>query len=477
MGGSGSGCRLQTECDILVKWRLAISFITFTLAVLLVQDIPLAQYFRGVEEARIVTQLERDGFVLASTSQEALESPSIASMETLQDAIDRYQISNNARILVTDKVGLVLADSASPGLVGESIYRHKGIQASIDGVIATGKEFTADNTKRLYVAVPIIHGDSLYGVVLSTYPLDAINSRVLRRISIIAAAGGLALVLAAFIAILFARGITRRLDRLRATTVDFAMGDLTARADQDKGDSEIRSLAESFNTMADRIARLFEQQRAFAADASHQLRTPLTALQLRLEDARSLIDEDPKLASLRLDAAVAESERLQALIEGLLVLSRADAKNYPDSQVFDLSEVARERCEGWAALAAESDIGMSITCPQQALVRAVPNALEQVIDNYVDNALAMAPPHSSISIVVVPGAKFTSLHVKDDGPGLDNQDLERAFNRFWRGRSDSTGSGLGLAIVERLVVASGGQVRLTNRIPHGLDAQADFPTA
>lgn len=459
-----------------MKWRLAVSFITFTLAVLLVQDIPLANYLRGIEEGRVITQLERDGFVLASTAQEVLEEESDATLETVQDAIDRYHISNNARILITDRLGEVLADSSMPGLVGQSIYGHRGIQESLGGVIATGKESAGDNSKRLYVAVPIIHGAELYGVVLSTYPLETINAEVRKRVSVIAIVGGVSLLLAAILALLFARGVTRQIDRLRATTADFAMGDLTARADETKGDSEIKTLAQSFNTMADRLARLFDQQRAFAADASHQLRTPLTALQLRLEDAVDLISQNPAIAAARLEAAVAEAERLQTIIEGLLALSRADAKTYPEAQTFDLAQIARERCESWAALAAESQVSIQVDTPEHALVRAVPNALEQIIDNYIDNALAIAPDGSTISVIVEAGPTVTSLHVLDEGPGLPEQDLDRAFNRFWRARSDAEGSGLGLAIVEKLVEVSGGRAQLSNRAPHGLDAQAQFQT-
>ena len=162
----------------------------------------------------------------------------------------------------------------------------------------------------------------------------------------------------------------------------------------------IRSLSNSFNTMADQISRLFEQQRAFASDASHQLRTPLTALQLRLENASDTVGDDPKLASERIDSAIEEAERLQMIIEGLLVLSRADATTIPELVVVDLAEVARERVAGWQALADEHGVSVTVSTPASARVRAIDGAIEQVIDNFIDNALSVSPDGSHIRVVV-----------------------------------------------------------------------------
>ena len=197
-----------------------------------------------------------------------------------------------------------------------------------------------------------------------------------------------------------------------------------------------------------------------------------------LEAAQDIVESDPAEASLRIEAALEEAQRLQMIIEGLLVLSRADSNSYPDIQRINLSEIAQERTESWAALADDSGVTVRLRAPSTACwVRAVPNVLEQVIDNYVDNALSVAPQDSTIEIRIERGPRLTTLHVCDEGPGLPEQDLERAFHRFWRGRSDSSGTGLGLAIVDRLVAVSGGRVRLTNRSPHGLDAQAEFLNA
>lgn len=228
--------------------------------------------------------------------------------------------------------------------------------------------------------------------------------------------------------------------------------------------------------MADQIEKLIAQQRAFAGDASHQLRTPLTALQLRLERVSELLDEDPKAAADRLDAAMVETDRLQRLVEGLLVLSRSESKAVVTDE-HDAVQIAKERAQNWDALAAEQDVKIALELPEIALVNCVPGAIEQVIDNYVDNALEVVPAGSTITVAISVGEEFTKISVLDEGPGLPEADLTKAFNRFWRARSDAHGSGLGLAIVDRLADASGGMAQLVNRPEGGLEASVEFPSA
>jgi signal transduction histidine kinase len=111
------------------------------------------------------------------------------------------------------------------------------------------------------------------------------------------------------------------------------------------------------------------------------------------------------------------------------------------------------------------------------MILAIPGALEQVIDNYIDNALGVVPAGSKITVEITADSEFTKVSVIDEGPGLPEADIAKAFNRFWRAQSDTHGSGLGLAIVDRLATASGGKAELVNLSPHGLSAEAYFPTA
>jgi signal transduction histidine kinase len=244
-------------------------------------------------------------------------------------------------------------------------------------------------------------------------------------------------------------------------------GDLAVRADERSGPPEVRSLASEFNVMVREIETLLRAQEAFVADASHQLRTPLTALRLRLENlARDVAPPGQR----DLDGALAEVERLGRLVEGLLVLARTDATGAASAAV-ELAPLVQDRADAWEAFAGERGVVLHVDVPAGERAYVNPERLDQVLDNLIANALEVSPDGSALRLWVRDG----ELHVVDEGPGLTDEQRGRAFDRFWRGadRGDGSGqggSGLGLAIVDRLVRADGGEVELRRADSGGVDA-------
>jgi signal transduction histidine kinase len=446
--------------------------------VLAVQDIPLIQYLRTVETDRITTALERDSFVIAGRAEETLETPSPEGLEYVQEAITKYGVESGARVIVVDINGTSIADSESPDAIGASFLNRPEIVEALTGTVSMGRRFsTTVNQELLYVAVPILNGPQTLGAVRITFPASVVDDAVNERLRGISSVAGITLLVSALVALLLATGITRRLSNLKNVTEEFTKGNYKVRAEVNGGAPEIRSLARSFNAMADQLDRLITQQKAFAGDASHQLRTPLTALHLRLERATEMIETDPAGAAERIEAAMVEADRLQRLVEGLLVLSRSENADKVTRDKCDATQIAHERFENWEALAGEQDITLILDVPESAMIYAIPGALEQVIDNYVDNALGIVPANSTITVKISVESELTKISVIDEGPGIPEADIAKAFNRFWRARSDTHGSGLGLAIVDRLATASGGRAELVNLSPKGLSADAYFPTA
>jgi len=461
-----------------VKWRLVAALLSLTIVVLAVQDIPLIQYLRTVETDRITTALERDSFVIAGRSEETLETTSPVGLAYVQNVITQYGLESGARVVVLDINGISIADSESPDTIGNSFLSRPEVVEALSGAVSIGRRFsTTANQELLYVAVPIINGPQTLGAVRLTFPASVVDDSINQRLRGISYVAGITLLVSVIVALLLAFGITRRLSNLKNVTEEFTMGNYKVRAEIDGGAPEIRSLAGSFNTMADQLDKLITEQKAFAGDASHQLRTPLTALQLRLERATEMLSTDPTGAADRIEAAMVEVDRLQRLVEGLLVLSRSENIEKITRVKTDASQISRERLENWEALANEQGVSLVLNIPESAIVFAIPGALEQIIDNYVDNALEIVPSDSTITIQLTVDSQFTKVSVIDEGPGIPEADIAKAFNRFWRARSDTHGSGLGLAIVERLAAASGGRAELVNLSPHGLSANAYFPTA
>ncbi len=461
-----------------MKWRLVAALLSLTIVVLAVQDIPLIQYLRTVETDRITTALERDGFVIAGRAEETLETSSPEGLEYIQTAITQYGIESGARVIVLDINGNAIADSESPESIGTSFISRPEVVEALTGTVSIGRRFsTTVNQELLYVAVPILNGPQTLGVVRITFPASVVDDAVNQRLRGISSVAGITVLVSILVALLLALGITRRLSNLKNVTEEFTKGNYKVRAEINGGAPEIRSLARSFNAMADQLDKLIAQQKAFAGDASHQLRTPLTALQLRLERATEMLETDPAGAAERIEAAMVETDRLQRLVEGLLVLSRTENADKVTRDKCDAAQIACERFENWEALASEQGVELILDVPETAMIFAIPGALEQVIDNYIDNALGIVQANSTITVKITVESELTKISVVDEGPGIPEADIAKAFNRFWRARSDTHGSGLGLAIVDRLATASGGKAELVNLHPHGLSADAYFPTA
>jgi signal transduction histidine kinase len=167
---------------------------------------------------------------------------------------------------------------------------------------------------------------------------------------------------------------------------------------------------------------------------------------------------------MALEASRVETDRLQEMIEQLLALSRLEGGSASTVTV-NASRIVRSRVEVWESLAAERDITFNVLGLESALCVALDGALEQIVDNYIDNALTAAPYGSTITIQVHRVQRHIHVDVIDEGPGLSEEKRTLAFERFWRGATteNAPGTGLGLAIVRQLAVASGGTAELLPR--------------
>jgi two-component system OmpR family sensor kinase len=225
--------------------------------------------------------------------------------------------------------------------------------------------------------------------------------------------------------------------------------------------------------MADRVQRLIGAQREFVADASHQLRTPLTALRLRLEEARAA-GVGPEVAA-ELDAGTAEVDRLAAIVDELLVISRAEDRELKGERV-ELSDAVLRAAERWHAAAAARQITLVPVGDGAGVVWCARADLDRALDALVENALCYSPAASEVTIAGGEGR----VEVRDRGPGLAPGEEELVFERFHRGRAGRqgpAGSGLGLAIARTLAQAWQGQARLANRPGGGAVAVLEFPAA
>jgi signal transduction histidine kinase len=233
----------------------------------------------------------------------------------------------------------------------------------------------------------------------------------------------------------------------------------------------VRRLARNFNTMAGRLETLVHGNRAAMADVSHQLRTPLTALRLRLELMAQ--DADP-VAARDLADAQDEISRLSRLVDGLLAVARAENVVVQPVPIA-VDAVIRDRATAWRPVAEERAVVLEPVCSGPVRAMAGAGHLEQILDNLLANALEAVPSGGRVEVSASSHGGGTRVVVADDGPGMSATQQEQAFRRF--ASAAPGGAGLGLAIVHRLVTSNGGCAVLSDTPGGGLTVTMDLPAA
>jgi signal transduction histidine kinase len=374
-------------------------------------------------------------------------------------------------VLITDGKGVVLADSAGADQVGTSYAKRPEVATALRGrAFQDRRRSDTLNAELLATAVPIVRAGEPVGAVRITQDVEAVNHSVRSASLGLVLVAALVLAIGMAVGILIARRLSAPLGALEGTAREIAAGDLERRAPV-AGTSEQRSLARSFNEMTARLAGALHSQREFVADASHQLRTPLSGLRLRLEEARA--SRLPDDAAHEVDAAMREVDRLAATVDELLILSRAGERDAPAERL-DLSELARSAAARWAPAAAERGMTVDVEADAPAPAYSARADVERALDVLVENALAYSGDGGTVTITAVPGC----LCVLDRGPGFAEGEHDQVFQRFHRGsasRSGARGSGLGLPIARALMERWGGGAHVKDRAGGGAVAVLELP--
>lgn len=266
--------------------------------------------------------------------------------------------------------------------------------------------------------------------------------------------------------------ITHQAEQIGATTLGKR---ISAHADT----REYERLAQVLNTMLARIDAAFEPQRRFTEDASHELRSPLTALRGELELALRR-ERTPEEYRRVIGSALEETNRLTGLAEDLLTLARSDAGVIePRLRRVDLSRTVRLSVERLRRNADERDIRLFVHSARSVVGLCDPDLVDRMVRNLVDNALKFTTPGGKVSVSVVAEEDGASIEVSDTGPGIREEALGRVFERFYSGaaaRTPTGGSGLGLSIVRAIAEAHGGRVTAENRDVGGARFRVHLPS-
>jgi two-component system OmpR family sensor kinase len=306
-------------------------------------------------------------------------------------------------------------------------------------------------------------------ILVAAVPLGNVTSSLHRLIITDLAVGGGVLVLLSISGLLVVRRGLRPLERMAGTARAIAGGDLSRRARPADGRGEVGQLGAAFNSMMSNIQEAFEERdatearlRQFLADVSHELRTPLTSIRGYAELYRIGAASSADDLARAMDRIETHALEMGGLVEELLLLARLDQRRSPERVDVDLAEIAAECCSDLAVTAP----GRELTFDAAESVHVVgdPAHLRQAVANLLTNARRHTPEDSAVEVSVHGEGGVASVVVRDHGPGLREEGLAHAFDRFWRADSSRRGNGfgLGLSIVAAVASEHGGSAQVAN---------------
>ncbi len=454
--------------------RLLVTYLSFALLILVALAVPLGYVYQRGEQQRVFGHLEHDAEVLAAFVDTALDHGEQGQIDLLAlESARRW----DGEVDIVDGTGRVLAatrrDGATPtGPATATAAPVVDLPAVAGGQVSSGFR-DADGVTMMWVAVPLHPGKPGQGALLFSAPTAPMTTRVHQFWSVLGGVAVVVLAAVALVAVGLARWIGRPVRALERATRRLADGEMSATPAN--GPPELRRLAASFNATATRLQELIAAQQSFVGHASHQLRTPLAALRLRLQN----LEPDVGAAGdANLRAALVETDRLARLVDTLLAMTRGGQPVHPTESV-RLAAAVAARVDSWSPIAADRGVTLRVSGPDSAQVRSLAGAVDQILDNLLANALAVAPVDSTITVAwAAADAGHVELRVTDAGCGLTAAQRTQAFQPFWRAPGAAPGgTGLGLALVRKLAEAGGGSARLENADGPGLTAVVAMPAA
>ena len=437
----------------------------------------------GAAAAVVLSPLQQR---LRDQSIESLRAAVLAARPRFEDALEQrginreislgteaFELSDQTagRVLVTD-LALTPADDeeSPPGFLADSESGPPPRQAFLAAVRTLNRQETVLDVRGddVAIGVPLYSQGGVVGVVVARRRLTEVANAVKEVRRALLAAAGVGLLVAVALAVALASTLLRRLGRLRAAALRISAEGPTVSMPRDAGHDEVGDLARALGGMQEELRRQESARRAFVATASHELRTPLTMLQGTME----LLEEDLQDGELDLtdaqrQVATARREllRLSTLAEELLDLSRLDAAVAMRSEAVELGELARAVAAEFELRAGEREIALEVVPPPGACWgRGDPDAVARVVRILIDNALRYGGGEP-IRVTAAEVADTATVEVADRGQGIPEEERERIFERFYRGRGRGSegGFGLGLAIGRELAERMGGSVTLADR--------------
>jgi signal transduction histidine kinase len=438
-----------------VARRIAVAVLALITVLMTVVALPLGL---------LISAQDRRDF-RASTTTAAATVANVAE-ERIGDGDHGPAVGRSIREM--GRQGDQLAVYNSAGQLIASTARQPAVNRSVQPPVRSLVSYSSGD--RLVVLAPVApdSGTGSVGTVALSRSTMSLDHRIVVLWSLIGGVTAAGLVAAALVAVGLARWLSRPVTTLAAAARRLGEGELGTRTRVSTGPPEARNLSAAFDTMAARIELLVRGNQTLMADVSHQVRTPLAALRLRLD---LLAQDTDEATAAELAGAQEEIARLARMTNGLLAVARAENNTVQARQV-DVTTIAQDRVETWRPVATERGVTLTVAATGPVPVRLGQDHLEQILDNLLANALDALDSTGTITVMTRAAGANAQVVVRDDGPGLSDQQRRAAFRRF---ATSGDGAGLGLAIVDRLVTVNGGTATLSDTPGGGLTVTIELP--
>ncbi|MEU9029882.1 HAMP domain-containing sensor histidine kinase [Streptomyces sp. NPDC048383] len=463
-----------------MRARLLPLLVVLMAGVLIALGFPLAVSLAARQQQDVVVDRIDDSARFAALAQFVIDAEGSGStgaderQETLQQELARYQELYGIRVGIFYRDGNALVRAPGWWQLPDD---GEGRWAFVEALAGRrshdpGQVWPWQTHGKLLVASPVVLDGDVVAVVVTESPTDQMRARILRGWLYTTAGLAAAMLLAFGAALRLTSWVLKPVQTLDAAAHGIATGRMNSRVAASGGPPELQRLARSFNEMADNVEEVLEQQRAFVADASHQLRNPLAALLLRIELlALELPEGNEEIASVR-----TEGKRLTQVLDDLLDLALAEHAS-AEISLTDIGALTSERVASWRPYAEEKGVRLTETGRSAVTGWADPIALSSALDAVIDNALKFTPEGEQVEVSVSAAGRSALIVIADRGPGLTEEELLRVGDRFWRsGRHQNVkGSGLGLSISRALLAGGGGSLSYETNPPHGLRVTVAVP--
>ncbi len=452
-----------------IRWKLLASYLVVVTAAVVFLGVHLARQFEATYTAQLQEDLVALARLVAVTAAGGLAS---GDAEAVRRSLAVGQEQESPLVLVTDASGVIVGGRGVPAHGFARTAVDPAVRRALEGEDTVGVGIGPDGREAVYAAVPAVAGGRILGAVYVARPLQSLHTQR-RHLRWVVAWGTVAAVLiAGALGLLLARGIAEPVQEMQRVASSLAAGRLGERVPVRTRD-ELGDLARSLNYMASELERIDSLRRAFVADASHELRTPVANLAVAVEALKAVIGTEPDQARAIAADIEREVERLRRLVDSLLDLSLVEAGKVRLSLApVAPAEVVARAVAPFQPRAARAGVTLRTEVPPRLpRVRADADRTVQVLTNLLDNALKFTPAGGTVTVSASEQRGRVLIAVADTGPGIPEAELPHVFDRFYkvdRARAGSRGgAGLGLAIAKRLVEAQGGIIMAESREGHG----------